>query len=139
MGVGQLLEVLPAEASAAPTGRMGPQGELGRRQPAAKRFGINGKEATTVGQRQKGHRLTPLLVRRDKNESRLCTLQAMLPTELQGIFPAGFYAQKTSRQSLGLRQLSLAGGDGNSRPNTDGTAERSTTDRSAGPTWGRAR
>jgi hypothetical protein len=48
----QLLELLGWQAFAAPIGRMGLKLELGRLEPAAKRFGINSEPTTTVGYSQ---------------------------------------------------------------------------------------
>jgi hypothetical protein len=62
MGRSQLLEVLQAQAFAAPIARMGRELKLGLLHPAAKGFGINGKPTTTVGRRNEGHGATPFVV-----------------------------------------------------------------------------
>jgi hypothetical protein len=100
----QLLELLGWQAFAAPIGRMGLKLELGRLEPAAKRFGINSEPTTTVGYSQQGHRVTPFVgsTRQEQQQAR----QERLPTEMQGVFPGGFQAHETSKQPPGLRRLS---------------------------------
>src|SRR5437879_1559228 len=62
MSGGDQQQVLAAEPFEAGIARMDLQRELSLGQPAMQRFGINGEQTATVGDRQKGHQTTPFVL-----------------------------------------------------------------------------
>src|SRR5690348_8124014 len=82
----------------------------------------------------------------NKNESQPAKLRGKLPgvfpEKVPGRFPGtlpGKVLGRAGGSTHGLSRLLRGDDDGNSRPNTDGHAERSTTDRSGEPRWAQAR
>jgi hypothetical protein len=45
-------------------------GQVSQTQPTTQRFGINGKQATTVGQRHESHTKNPFRVEQEKKQKR---------------------------------------------------------------------
>src|SRR6266699_4665033 len=100
-----------------------------------------------LGHRDNGHGIAPFIQGGQQNESQ----PDDLPGKLRGVFPEkepGISQENPLEQcwegqpggsTTRLTRLSGDGGDDNSRPNTDGCAERATTDRSAARKWERAR
>ena len=61
MSASQQVQVLAAHPFFAAIAGMAGQGKLRLGQPAAQRFGINAQATASVGHRDKGHRITPLV------------------------------------------------------------------------------
>ena len=62
MGGSEQAQLVGCQPFEAPIARRRVNGELSLGQPAAQGFGINGKQTTTVGQRNEGHGTTPFVL-----------------------------------------------------------------------------
>src|SRR6266702_557128 len=131
-----LAQVRSCDPLDASIGGMCQERDMSQVQPTAQRFGINGEQTTTVGQRNEGHRATPfvLLVTRTTNGQGISReLSREICREL---------SSEISRECRRTEQtilLSRDACDDNSPPSIDALVETSTTDKSEVQKRGRAR
>src|SRR5438067_721168 len=150
MQAGQCLQVLAAHPFFAAIVGMAAQGKLSLGQPAVQRFDINAQAASSLGQRDEGHRATPFVwngqpereplwqspgsfPRRFVREKGRETCQENSQQDSQDCSwqerAALLAKEKPRRARKRLSRLSGGGGDGNSRPNIEGFCATTTTDR----------
>jgi hypothetical protein len=76
MGGGHQVQLLACQPFDASISGMGLDGELSLGQPMAQGFAINGKQTTTVAQRNEGHGPTPARVAANKDDNRPANCRA---------------------------------------------------------------